>query len=357
MRRRFEIEARAAAGLSHPNVVAVFDTGEDEGTPFIVMERLPGNTLADRISAGPVEPAWLRLVAGDVLGALGAAHDAGLIHRDVKPGNILIASDGCAKVTDFGIAKTAEAAGDGTGVDLTATNMLLGTPAYLAPERLTGAPATPNSDLYSLGVLLYEALSGAKPFTGATPVAVAHAVSQGAHQPLVERAPSADGAFVAAIERAMSHDPASRFVSADEMRDALAVSSDPAPTTVVASPRVVGDASGRSRHADAAVAADATSVLAATPFPIGWSPTRRAAAVATALCVGVLLLLAAMGAFAGTGHQPGTPASATDTTAAPTTVATTPPTTAAVQIKVAPPVKLDKKRGGGGGGRGGDDGD
>ena len=124
VRERFEAEARSAARLSHPNVVAVFDTGEDEGTPYLVMERLPGETLADRMAAGPVDQAWLRRVAGDVLGALGAAHAAGLVHRDVKPGNILLAADGSAKVADFGIAKSLELAGD-----LTGTGLLVGTPA------------------------------------------------------------------------------------------------------------------------------------------------------------------------------------------------------------------------------------
>ena len=113
IRARFEEEAKAAARLAHPNVVGVHDTGEDaDGTPFIVMERLPGETLADRMAAGPLDSEWVRRMAGDVLLALGTAHDAGIIHRDVKPGNILIAPDGCAKVSDFGIAKSLEMTGD-----------------------------------------------------------------------------------------------------------------------------------------------------------------------------------------------------------------------------------------------------
>src|SRR5437899_1069800 len=120
IRRRFEVEARAAARLSHPNVVAVFDTGEDDGLPFIVMERLAGETLADRLAAGPVAESWIRRVTGDILLALGAAHAAGIIHRDIKPSNVLIAADGCAKVADFGIAKSVEPR---PGEDPTATNL------------------------------------------------------------------------------------------------------------------------------------------------------------------------------------------------------------------------------------------
>jgi len=140
IRRRFDAEARAAASLSHPNAVGVFDTGEADGRPYIVMERLPGETLADRIAAGPVDPEWLRTVMGEVLGALAAAHAGGLVHRDVKPGNILLTADGHAKIADFGIAKSLE--GTTRPPDLTGTGLLLGTPAYLAPERIDGAPAT-----------------------------------------------------------------------------------------------------------------------------------------------------------------------------------------------------------------------
>src|SRR5207237_2084780 len=134
VRLRVEAEARAAAGLSHPNAVAVFDTGEHEGTPYIVMERLPGQTLADRFRDGPVDTDWLLAVAIDVLGALAAAHAAGIVHRDVKPGNVLLTADGSAKIADFGIAKSVAA-------DLATTSQLLGTPAYLAPERIEGSPA------------------------------------------------------------------------------------------------------------------------------------------------------------------------------------------------------------------------
>ena len=218
LRTRFEQEARSAACLSHPNVVAIYDTGEDEGTPFIVMERLPGETMADRLAAGPVPQDWVWRVAVDVLAALGAAHAAGLVHRDVKPGNILLTADGSAKVGDFGIAKSAEAV---RGADVTATGLLLGTPAYLAPERLLGQPATPRSDLYSLGVVLYEALAGVKPFEGATPVAVAQAVRSSWPRPLAEVRPDVDPARAAVVDQAMDKDPARRPASADDMAVAL----------------------------------------------------------------------------------------------------------------------------------------
>ena len=218
VRNRFEFEARHAARLSHPNVVGIYDTGEDEGLPFLVMELLPGETLSDSIARGPVEQEWLKRVAGDVLNALGAAHAAGIVHRDIKPGNIVLAVDGCAKVTDFGIAKTLEVAAEEQGQhDLTSTNQLVGTPAYLAPERIDGAPATPRSDLYSLGVVLYEALSGAKPFTGATAIAVADAVQRATPTPLTELRPDADPALVRVIQQAMARDPGDRYGSAAEM--------------------------------------------------------------------------------------------------------------------------------------------
>jgi non-specific serine/threonine protein kinase/serine/threonine-protein kinase len=166
MRRRFEAEARAAARFSHPSVVSVYDSGEDAGRAFLVMERLPGETLADQIRRGPVDQTWLRTVAFDVLAALEAAHDVGLLHRDIKPGNVLITEEDRVKVADFGIAKMMVGDGEARG-DETAVGLVLGTPAYLAPERLAGQPATVATDLYALGVVLYEAATGHKPPPGA----------------------------------------------------------------------------------------------------------------------------------------------------------------------------------------------
>ena len=201
VRMRFEIEARSAASLAHPHVVGVYDTGEDDGLPFIVMERLPGETLADRMARGTVDQGWLRERALEVLSALGAAHAAGIVHRDVKPGNILITADGRAKIADFGIAKSVEPLPD--EVELTGTNLLVGTPAYVAPERMTGNPATPASDLYSLGLVLYEAVAGGRPADGATlPVGI-------------------DPALATAVDTALRANPTERFSTADEMAAAL----------------------------------------------------------------------------------------------------------------------------------------
>lgn len=219
---RFEAEARSAASLNHPNIVTVYDSGEHDGSPFLVMERLPGRTLADEIAEGPLDPERALSVACDVLAALEAAHGAGIVHRDIKPANVLLCPDGTAKVADFGIAKAS------SEVDVTTGRVILGTPAYLAPERLAGRPATPASDLYSVGVLLYEALSGRAPFEGPSPVAVAKAVQSELPPPLAELRPELPGGLIAAVERAMDKDPDRRFASAAEMSLAL---SGPLPTT------------------------------------------------------------------------------------------------------------------------------
>ena len=172
-RRRFESEARSAARLVHPNVVAVYDSGEDGGIPFMVMELLPGRSLRDEIAAGPMSVRAVQSLASQVLGALGAAHAAGIVHRDIKPANILATDEGYWKVGDFGIAKSVQLYGS----DETVTGMVLGTPAYLAPERLFGGEATPAGDLYSLGVILYEALAARRPFQADSPEAWAAVIS------------------------------------------------------------------------------------------------------------------------------------------------------------------------------------
>lgn len=216
MRDRVLAEARLAARLTHPNVVAVLDTGEQDGRPFVVMERLSGRTLRDELGGRPMEPDRVKDVGLQVLRALGTAHELGIVHRDVKPGNVLDAGVGTWKVADFGIAKWIHA--DET---LTGTGELLGSPAYLAPERIEGHEAGPASDLYAVGVLLYEALTGTKPFSGNDPVSLATQIREGRFTPPAEVLPEADSDIVTVIDRAMRLDPAERFPSAEAMAEAL----------------------------------------------------------------------------------------------------------------------------------------
>jgi serine/threonine protein kinase len=221
LRFRFEREARSVARLSHPAVVAVFDSGEDHGRAYLVMERLPGETLADRIRLGPVDPRWLVPVLVDVLGALAAAHALGMVHRDIKPANILLVGDGRAKVADFGIAKIYQdstATDDDTGrADLTATGLILGTVAYLSPEQIGGAPASPQADIYAVGVVAYEALAGRKPFVGDNAIAQAHAVAEGRTSDLAAGRPDVDPRLAAVVRGAMARRVEDRYPSAVAM--------------------------------------------------------------------------------------------------------------------------------------------
>jgi serine/threonine protein kinase len=158
-RQRFEREARAVAALSHANIVAVYDYGESEGRPFMVLECLTGGSLEERLAAGQQLPdAETRRIAADVAAGLAHAHGRGLVHRDLKPANILFDAEGRAKIADFGIARMR-----GTGT-LTETGTVLGTASYLSPEQATGATAGPASDVYSFGVILFRLLTGRLPF-------------------------------------------------------------------------------------------------------------------------------------------------------------------------------------------------
>lgn len=233
VRRRFEDEARASAQLAHPHVVAVFDSGEDDGTPFLVMERLSGRTLADEIRNGPLPLQRVQVLAEQILSALAAAHGAGVLHRDIKPGNVLLSADGSAKVADFGIAKIVD------DLDATTTGVVLGTPAYLAPERISGSAATPSSDMFAVGVVLYEALTGSCPFEGEHPIAIATAIQRGEFVPVRERRPEVPVAFARVIERALAKDPRDRFSSAATMLAALQSSSVPPSSPSSTPPTVV----------------------------------------------------------------------------------------------------------------------
>jgi serine/threonine protein kinase len=223
-RPRFEAEARATAQLTGRHVVVVHDVGEHDGVPFIVMERLPGITLAHHIARGPLAPAFVQAVLDGVLDALAEAHHAGILHRDVKPGNILFSAAGEAKLADFGIAKT-------SGAAYTRTGEVIGSMPYLSPERLTAKPATVFDDLYAVGAVGYEALTGRRPFPQEDLGALAHAILHETPPPLTALRPDVPPGLAAAIERAMARDPAQRFDQATAMRAALA-GTYPAPLPV-----------------------------------------------------------------------------------------------------------------------------
>ena len=212
---RFRREARAAAGLSHPNIVAVFDSGSDDGTHFIVTELVEGETLADRLRRdGPMPPADAVAVALDVARALAAAHARGLIHRDIKPGNVMLLPDGGVKVVDFGIAR---AAGSDT---LTHTGVVLGSTAYLSPEQAGGQPVDERADLYSLGCVLYEMLTGRVPFSADTPIATMYRhVNEDAPPPSTIAPVQSELEDV--VLQCLEKDPKRRFASAVELEAAL----------------------------------------------------------------------------------------------------------------------------------------
>src|SRR5262245_31239745 len=214
--RRFQREARMAASLNHPNIVDVYDFGQTGPTYYIAMEYLEGGNLKDRIrQGGRLPPGQARDVAQQVLSALAAAHARGLVHRDVKPQNVLLDGAGIAKLTDFGIAHGPDAA------ELTQVGMTLGTAAYIAPEQATGGLVGPATDIYGVGILLYEMLSGRPPFEGGTPFEVAYRqVNEPVPRPS-SLAPGVPPDLEAIVLKALQKDPLGRFASAGEMSQAL----------------------------------------------------------------------------------------------------------------------------------------
>jgi serine/threonine-protein kinase len=323
-RQRFEDEARSAARLTHPNVVLVLDSGEHEGTPYLVMECLPGHTLRDELRDGPLDPARVTWIARDVLAGLAAAHEIGIVHRDVSPGNILLTETGRAKIGDFGIAKAAESQ------TVTVVGQVLGTPAYVAPERLRGEPATPASDVYGLGATLYEAVSGAPPFTGDSAIAIAHQVVSSAPERLEHVRPDVPLDLVTAIDHAMDRDP-TRRPTADELQASLAGESEfAAETTAVA----VADIEPATTAMGAVGAASPLATMA-TPAVAPARPRRpwneRRALLITIGVVALLgLLLLALTDHAGSAGAPAD----TDEPAVSTTAATAPPTTVTTAPRV-----------------------
>ena len=203
---RFRREAQAAANLSHPNIVAIYDWGQDTDTYYMVMELIEGRTLREILKAeGAMLPRRAAEIAAEAAAALEVAHQAGVFHRDIKPGNIMITSDGGVKVTDFGIARALD-----DSEELTKTGAVIGTATYFSPEQAQGLPADGRSDIYSLGVVLYEMLSGRPPFTGESPVAVAYQhVSEYPPTP-VQVSPEVPAELSMIVETAMAKNPEDR---------------------------------------------------------------------------------------------------------------------------------------------------
>jgi serine/threonine-protein kinase len=289
---RFRHEARAMAVLHHPNVADVFDYGESGSDAYIVMARVDGQPLSQRIAErGRLSPAETLSIIVQAGRALEAAHDAGIVHRDVKPGNLIIQPDGTVVLVDFGVARSAESP------TLTGAKEVVGTALYIAPEQVSKQVTGPPADIYALGAVAYHCLAGHPPFLGDNPVTVALHHLNDDPPPLPDDVPEPVQALVAT---AMAKDPAKRFRSAAAMADAAAGISGGAEGT----PAAVTTAGTAVR----AASAGDTTVLAPAPAPTRRRPDRRGALLAGVLALLTVAAVAAVLAFANPGRLlPGGP--------------------------------------------------
>ena len=221
---RFAREAKLGASLNHPNLVSVYDTATDDEGVLIVLEYVEGVPLSRELKRGPLTPDRVGRMARELGAALDHAHAQGVVHRDVKPANVLLRVDGVTKLVDLGIATAAD------GTRITRSGTVLGTAAYMAPEQLEGGEAGPPADVYAMAAVCFEALSGARPRPGRTPMEIAHAIASGPAPNLLEHWPAAPRAAAAALRRGMARDPEDRHSSAGELAAELASALEEPPT-------------------------------------------------------------------------------------------------------------------------------
>ncbi len=280
---RFRREAQAAANLSHHNIVSVYDWGEEDGTYFIVMEYVDGESLASLLQrGGALQADEAAEVGADIAGALAVAHRNDMVHRDVKPGNVMIDREGQVKVTDFGIARAVN-----TTENLTQPGSVMGTATYFSPEQAQGLRIDPRSDVYSLGVVLYELVTGSPPFSADSPVAVAYKHVREEPVPPRRRIPDLPEDFERIILTAMAKDPADRYDNALALRDDLIRFRDGRQVNATGGQPAVPLAADRTQ----AVPATAARPAARPAMPTPPSPGNSRTGAYVALLFGLLTLL------------------------------------------------------------------